>query len=79
MEKLNSVEVIGTSNEVVKTSAIFDNLKWITVKEAAFYLRRSTGAVKNLIYRGKIRVRKWAGRVYINRKELDSAIQSGLL
>lgn len=58
---------------------IFDNLKWMTVKEAAIYLRRTEGAMKNLIYRGKVRVRKWAGRVYVNRQELDSSIESGLL
>ena len=57
----------------------FDNLKWMTVKEAAVYLRRTNGAMKNLIYRGKVRARKWAGRVYINRKELDSCIEAGLL
>ena len=58
---------------------IIENLKWMTVKEAATYLRRSEGAMKNLIYRGKVRVRKWAGRVYVNRGELDSSIESGLL
>ena len=79
MEKLNPVEVIGTSNEVVKTSVIFDNLKWMTVRDAALYLRRSYGAIKNLIYRGKVRPRKWAGRVYLSRKELDELIENGLL
>jgi hypothetical protein len=58
---------------------IYENLKWMTVKEAATYLRRTEGAMKNLIYRGKVRVRKWAGRVYVNRGELDSSIESGLL
>ena len=63
----------------IKSPMFFDNLKWMTVKEAAIYLRRTEGAMKNLIYRGKVRVRKWAGRVYVNRQELDSSIESGLL
>lgn len=57
----------------------FENLKWMTVREAAVYLRRTQGAMKNLIYRGKVRTRKWAGRVYVNRMELDSSIEAGLL
>lgn len=57
---------------------ISENLKWLTVSEAAVYLRRTIGAVKNLIYRGQIRPRKWAGRVYISRLELDRSIESGL-
>lgn len=56
----------------------FDNLKWLTVSEAAIYLRRTSGAIRNMIYRGQIRPRKWAGRVYISRMELDRSIESGL-
>lgn len=67
------------SEGVIGIPEFFDNLKWITVKETAIYLRRSYGAVKNLIYRGKIRVRKFCGRVYVNRIELDRQIEAGLL
>lgn len=66
------------NSEGATTPKFFENLKWLTVSEAAIYLRRTSGAVKNLIYRGHIRPRKWAGRVYINRDELDRKIESGL-
>jgi hypothetical protein len=72
------MENVG-SKDVLETSEFFENLKWMTVKETAIYLRRSYGAVKNLIYRGQIRVRKYCGRVYVNRIELDRQIETGLL
>ncbi len=68
---------LKTSGDM-KSPMIFENLKWLTVNEAATYLRRTSGAIRNLIYRGQIRPRRWAGRVYINRAELDRKIESGL-
>lgn len=51
--------------------------KWFTTAEAAAYLGRSEGAVRNLVYRGKLVVRKFGGRNYFSRVELDRAIEGG--
>jgi len=67
-------------------SVIFENLIWLTCKDAAIYLRKfrddgepSVGAVRNLIYRGKLRARKWAGCIYIKKSEIDNAIELSLI
>lgn len=55
-------------NSTSKHDQLFDNLIWLTTNEVAIYLRRltkdgkpSVGAIRNLIYRGKLRARKFWG------------------
>lgn len=57
----------------------FDSLIWMTTEEAASYLRRSVNALRILVCRGKLRARKFGGRLYFKRQELDEAIESSLL
>ena len=68
-------------------SGFFDNLDWLTILEAAIYLRRfkrkkpaepSSGAVYNLITRYKLRTTKSLGRVYVFRSDLDRHFYAGL-
>lgn len=63
--------------------SLFENLEWLTTAEAATYLRKfcrggrpSVNAIHKLVSRGLIRRRKFAGRLYFKRKELDYLIES---
>ena len=59
-----------------KSNGFFGNLKWLSTKEAAAYLRLSVGALKNKIYRGEIFPRKFGRLNRFNRKELDRLLGS---
>ena len=56
--------------------ALFYNLKWLTTKEAAVYLRRSVNAVHLLVSRGQLKARKFCNRLYFKRDELDYVIET---
>jgi len=53
----------------------FEDLKWLTTKEAAKYLRVSVSSIKMMVYRGTIRVRKLGRRNRFLREELDRVIK----
>lgn len=55
---------------------IFENLIWMTVKDTAKYLSRTENAVRILICRGMLRVYRLGRRVYLNRTEIDTLINS---
>lgn len=55
---------------------IFENQAWMTSEEAAKYLRRSVGQVRNMVWRRQLRARKYCRRLYFKRLELDKAIES---
>lgn len=63
---------------------IFENKsEWLTTAEAAVYLRKtnpggmpSINAVHKMVSQGRIRRRKFAGRLYFRRKELDYLIET---
>jgi hypothetical protein len=59
-----------------KASTLFDNLIWLTTEEAAKFLRKSSHALRQLTYKGKVRPRKFAGRLYFKKAELNSLIDS---
>ena len=64
-----------------------ENLVWLSCVEAAVYLRKfrrkdgkpSVGAIWNLIYRGKLKARKFGKCVYLKRSEIDRAIELSIL
>lgn len=61
------------SNEAVQ---LFNNLKWMTTNEAAFYLRKSANAIRTAICRGQIKAYKFRRRLYFKRSELDRLLET---
>jgi hypothetical protein len=62
---------------------LFDNLLWLSTKDAAIYLRKfrvdgtpSEGAIRNLVWRGVLKARKWQRRLFFKRTDLDRLIQN---
>ena len=57
--------------------------KWLTTREAAVYLRKfkkngepSTGAIRALVCKGQIAAKKFLGRLYFDKEELNRLIES---
>lgn len=80
MKKLHSKEPLqlynlhGGSNH--RTSLLFENLIWLTTKEAAVYLRKSVNAIHLLVNRKQLRARKFNNRLYFKKKELDYVLET---
>lgn len=78
--KALSDSYISASSDYNKSSpkgdALFDNLIWLTTKEAAVYLRRSVNAIHTLVSRRKLRARKFSNRLYFKKDELDYLIET---
>lgn len=55
---------------------LFNNLIWLTTKEAAFFLRKSVNAIHQLVSKGKLRARKYGGRLYFNKDELNHLLET---
>ena len=62
------------------------HLKWLTTIETAIYLRRFTktgepscGAIRTLVCRGQLRARKFLGKLYFCKRELDRMIETSEL
>lgn len=62
--------------EQINAPLLFDNLIWLSTEEAARLLRRSSHALRQLVYKGKIRSRKFGGRLYFKRSELNELIET---
>lgn len=60
------------SNERV---AFFDNLVWLNSEEAARYLRRSVGQLRNMVHRRQLAYKKYCRRLYFRRTDLDRHIE----
>lgn len=54
----------------------FEVLNWLSSKEAAKYLRKTTGALRVMVYRGYVRPRKFHRRLYFRKIELDRLLES---
>lgn len=59
-----------------RASLLFENLIWLTTKEAAVYLRKSVNAVHILVNRKQLKARKFQNRLYFKKKELDYVIET---
>lgn len=68
------------NNSVEETSEpsalLFDNLEWLTTAEAAYYLRKSKDAIRQMVCRGQLRARKFHRRLYFRKVELDHALDA---
>jgi len=81
MEKKNKSESMHENLD--SQTSFFDNLVWLSTKDAAIYLRKfrkqdgapSEGAIRTAICRGTLIARKWKRRLYIKRADLDRMLQ----
>jgi len=72
------------SEGVESGNTLFDNLLWLSTKDAAIYLRKfrkvdgkpSEGAIRNAVWRGVLKARKWQRRLYFRKADLDRLIQT---
>jgi len=85
ISRVNSTPLLSctTGDDPEKGHMIFENLEWFTTAEAALYLRKlnsdgtpSMDAIHQMVCRGVLRRRKFAGRLYFKRRELDFLIES---
>lgn len=75
--KSNWIEVGEKKGIDSKTDHLFfENQVWLDSEDAARYLRRSVGQIRNMVYRRQLRYRKFCRRLYFRRLELDKAIES---
>lgn len=51
---------------------------WLTTTEAASYLGKSKNALWLLVSRGLLIKRKWQGRLYFKRSEIDRLLETAL-
>jgi excisionase family DNA binding protein len=65
-----------TQGEHFGAHLFFDNLIWLTTDEAAIFLRKSSHALRQMTYKGRIRPRKFGGRLYFKKAELDQLIDT---
>ena len=61
-----------------ETGEGIDSLAWLDTKEAAKYLRKSSNAIRIMVFRGYIRPRKFRRRLYFRRLELDQLLESSV-
>lgn len=54
---------------------IFDNLIWMTIKDAARYLGRTENAIRIAVHRGHLPRHKWLGKLYFKRSDLDFLLE----
>lgn len=55
------------------------NKTWLTVSEAAVYLGKTRNALWILVSRGFLKKRKWQGRLYFKKAEIDRLLESTLI
>lgn len=70
-----SINSEGISSEETTSEVLFDKLKWMTSKEAAFYLRVSVGQLRNMVWRGQIKCFHIRNRLRFLRSDLDFLLQ----
>ena len=85
MDNEKTIDSIEQNSESIEK--LFDNLTWLSTKDAAVYLRKfrkkdgkpSDGAIRTAIWRGLLKARKWGRRLYIKRVELDRLLELSLI
>jgi hypothetical protein len=80
MDKKNdyilTTHLYNNDSEKEKSELLFNNLIWLTTKEASVYLRKSVNALHTLVSRGHIKARKFRNRLYFSKKELAYLIET---
>jgi hypothetical protein len=70
------MSIMGIATELENVE--FDRLTWLDSEEAASYLRKTTNALRIMVYRGYIRPRKFRRRLYFRKIELDRLLESSI-
>ena len=71
------VSSIKPAEEVSSAGTIFDNnLIWLNTKEAAAFLRRSVGQIRNMVWRGQLKAKKFHGRLLFNKWSLQTLVEN---
>ena len=60
--------------EDLSSAVLFDKLKWMTSKEAAFYIRVSVGQLRNMVWRGQVKSYRIQNRLRFLRSDLDRLV-----
>lgn len=53
---------------------LFDKLKWLTSKEAAFLLRTSVGQIRNWVWNGKLKAFHLGSRLRFLRSDVEKLL-----
>lgn len=69
-------EKVYSESEQNKAQVLFENLTWLTTDEAACFLRKTSHALRQMVYKGKICPRKFGGRLYFKKEELNNLIDT---
>ena len=64
--------------EDISSAVVFDKLKWMTSKEAAFYIRVSVGQLRNMVWRGQVLAYHLGNRLKFLRSDLDRSLKPTL-
>jgi excisionase family DNA binding protein len=76
---LKGYSEVGLGEVENSTKLIFDNLIWMTTKEAAFYLRKTSNAIRLLVFKGDLKARKYKRRLYFKKDELDTLLETAFI
>lgn len=79
MKKEVNVADVDSNFGDTSSTVIFDKLKWLTSKEAAFYLRVSVGQLRNMVWRNQIKSYRIRNRLRFLRGDLDFLLQPSAL
>lgn len=52
------------------------NQGWMKTDQVAKYLGTSENNVRNMVYKGQLSARKFGGRLYFKREQIDYAIET---
>jgi excisionase family DNA binding protein len=63
------------ANVALATDALlFDKLKFLTSKEAAFLLRTSEGQIRNLVWSGRLKAFRYGNRLRFLRSDVEKLL-----
>ena len=62
-------------SEETSSAMLFDKLKWLTSKEAAFLLRTSEGQVRNLVWSGRLKAYRFGSRLRFLRTDVEQLLK----
>jgi excisionase family DNA binding protein len=61
--------------ELATDALLFDRLKFLTSKEAAFLLRTSEGQIRNLVWGGRLKAFRYGNRLRFLRADVERLLK----